>query len=72
MPLLIAVGVFLIIFGFCVLRWPQVAWRIENLFNVRKGEPTGFAVARIRVTGIVVMLVGIGITVAAAVEFFPG
>ena len=42
----------LLILGVCMVCYPKILWKIENLFTVKNGEPTELYLVLMRIGGV--------------------
>ncbi|MBE6115003.1 MAG: hypothetical protein E7191_07990 [Erysipelotrichaceae bacterium] len=54
--------ILLFILGIAEIFYPEEMWELEHYFDVRGGEPTEFYLLRARITGVISLLISLGIT----------
>ena len=59
---------FLLILGILMLFKPELLWKIEHMFTVKKGEPTELYLAFMRVGGVFFLIASVVMLVYVAVK----
>ena len=54
----------LLILGICMVCYPKMLWKIENLFTVKNGEPTELYLVLMRIGGLFFIICSVGIIIS--------
>lgn len=53
----------LLILGVCMVCYPKILWKIENLFTVKNGEPTELYLVLMRIGGVFFIICSVGMII---------
>ena len=69
LPLAIVACLIIVAVGLWFIRAPDMVWELQHLLSVKDGEPTDFYLISTRISGVILIIVGIVILIMAIASY---
>ena len=69
LPLVIVACLIIVAVGLWFLRAPDMVWELQHLLSVKDGEPTDFYLLSTRISGVILIIVGIVLLIIAIASY---
>ena len=69
LPLVIVACLIIVAVGLWFIRAPDMVWELQHLLSVKDGEPTDFYLISTRISGVILIIVGIVLLIMAIASY---